>query len=119
MNKRMKKSREKFADHLMAVANGVSVSLVGGVLVLPMLGIARVASAAEAPSLALESVLLNGDGHQFEWGMFVLFYLAAIGFIMMARRAAMNIYDKLDGKLGRRIFLGKDEIESDRSAGPS
>lgn len=73
LNKRTKKSREKFADHLMAVANGVSVSLVGGMLVLPMLGIARVAFAAEAPSLALESVLLNVGGHQFEWGMFVLF----------------------------------------------
>ncbi|PPU94192.1 hypothetical protein [Xanthomonas albilineans] len=88
-------AQEKFADHLMAVATGVSVSLISGLLVLPLLGIARM-MLFPGQQLTLEGMLLAVSAHPFQSSLFLAFYFLVLIFIEMVRKVAARYYDEVD-----------------------
>ncbi|MCT8286720.1 hypothetical protein NYQ43_13690 [Xanthomonas translucens pv. translucens] len=88
-------AQEKFADHLMGVATGVSISLISGLLVLPLLGIAKLVFFPDKP-FTLKGMLMAVSTHPFQCFLFIVLYLLALGFIEMVRQVAAKYYDEVD-----------------------
>jgi hypothetical protein len=91
------KAREKFADHLMAVANGVSISLMSGLLVVPLIAVARAIFLASQP-LTVVGLFSSIAEHPVECAAFVIFYLVALGFVWGVRSGAARIYDEIEAR---------------------
>jgi hypothetical protein len=92
LKKRSSKSKEKFADSLMAIANAIHSAAFVGVLVLPLTAFVSAMFSGNEPFSFLSII------NKMTWpriGIFALVYLSPIILASLAKEKAMDIYDEV------------------------